>query len=400
MRSRKTASDTEGPTNSDISGAESHPGSALFCELAGVIAALAEHESLRSFTLPYPSAAQRALDRTVLHCLQLGEPPPRSLPELWAWCRWRSAGDSLFQVPASLVTPDATLVHPVGLAPTRTCLELTSHMPEGGVEREARVLLAGLAARCGSTEQYQRCRRFLACHPVVHQQDRFAGGWSKAVWSRVKEFYRPLPESLLAGGTFLNCLVCGLPALLRDRKVPDQGAPVAGPDTWCEGEVCPHGERLGLIRDPDRSWLLRRGLRAFLALPRRVEETALDRLERAGIGYEALPDGLGTYRLRGTRTGSRHIQVYDRVQPALLAARCIERETSLPDLMLVVVAQRFADCHDYRGSFTAALPDELRDRVLLTGPRDLAHHAVAQSAFGVHEGKVPDSTEEAEGDHA
>ncbi|MFC1430607.1 hypothetical protein ACEZDB_07995 [Streptacidiphilus sp. N1-3] len=343
-------------------------GVALFQELAGVVAVLGEYRGLRSFRLPYPPEAQQALDRTVLHCLAMGAPPPRSLPELLEWCRHRSATDPLFRVPASLVTPDATLVHEVGLMPTRSCLELDSHGPSGGVEREAVELMAGLEAHGGG--RFRQIRAFLVRHPTVHGHDRFGGGWNRAVWALVKDLYHPLPEALVAGGTLLRCGTCRLPALLRGRAVPEQGPPFSGPDTWCEGETCPHRVRMELVRDPGQVLLLRRSLRQYLVLPGRTEAAALAALDRAGIGYESLPGLLGAYRRTGQGTHrDRVIQVYDRRQPALLADR-LARTAVASGVTLVVVPEAAADT-GYRDTFTLALPYGLRDRVRLTTPSEL-----------------------------
>ncbi|MFK0135715.1 pPIWI_RE_Y domain-containing protein [Streptomyces murinus] len=343
-------------------------GIALFRELARMVAALAEVQGLRSFALPYPGLAQRALDHTVMHCLDAGETPPRSLPELWEWCRSIPAGDPLFAVPPSLVTPGATLVHPVGRLPTRSCLEVASHGPDGGVAAHARALLGDLEARCGPGERYLQCRRFLARHPVVHQQDRFGPGWSKAVWSRVKDLYGPLPESLLADGDFLYCPSCRLPAL-----PPDKALPVPGPsdaDIWCEGEECSREDPPVLIREPDQAWILRRSLRTFLVLPHRTEDAAREALDRAGIEHEALPAPLSAYRLKDTGPEIVDIQVYDRLQPALLAAHLTEG-APLADRTLVVVPDALAGRDGYRETFTGALPVPLRDRLVLTTPVDL-----------------------------
>ncbi len=345
-------------------------GSELFQELARMVAALAEIQGLRSFALPYPSLAQRALDRTVMHCLDVGETPPRSLPELWEWCRTRPAGDPLFAVPVSLVTQGTTLVHRVGRMPTRSCLEIASYGPDGGVAAHARALLDDLEARCGRGEHYRQCRRFLARRPVVHQRDRFGLGWNKAVWSRVKDLYGPLPESLLVDDVFLLCPSCGLPALPRDGAVPVPGPSDTDAEIWCEGEECPRDDPLELIREPDHAWILRRSLRTFLALPHRTEEAARDALDRAGIDHEALSGPLSAYRLRGTGPGIVDIQVYDRLQPALLAAHLTD-SAPLADRTLVVVPDGLAGRDGYREAFTDALPALLRDRLVLTTPVDL-----------------------------
>ncbi|MFF5438462.1 hypothetical protein [Streptomyces achromogenes] len=342
----------------------------LFCELARMVAALAEVQSLRSFALPYPGYAQRALDRTVMRCLGLGETPPRSLPELWDWCRSRTAGDPLFAVPASFVDPDATLVHPVGLMPTRTCLEVASHGPAGGVAVDARTLLDDLEARCGTAERYRRCRRFLARHPVVHQENRRVPGWSKSVWSTVKELYQPLPESLRVEDVSLRCPSCGLPAIPEGGSTPVSGKPPLGEGIWCEGEECPHADGLELIREPDLALILPRALRAFLVLPHRTEEAALNALDGAGIGYEAVSGHLCAYRLRSIGSATLDVRVYDRLQPGLLAAH-LTRDTPAADRTFVVVPERLADRDGYRAGFTAALPAQLRERIVLTAPADL-----------------------------
>ncbi|MFI2695140.1 hypothetical protein ACH5AR_30380 [Kitasatospora sp. NPDC018619] len=360
---------------------------AVYRQLASMVVMSSDLGNLRSFALPYPPLAQRSLDQMVLRCLELGEEPPFSVPGLLDWCRRRPAGDRVFAVPAGLLEADATLVHPVGVMPTRTCLELTSHEQRGGVEQEARSLLEELVGRCKDAEQYSRSRQFLAQHAVVHQQDRFSRGWSKAVWTRVRDLYQPLPESLVVSGRFLRCGTCGLPALIGGRRAPEHGAPIAGPQTWCEGERCPAGERMELIREPEQVMLLRRSLRVFLALPFAVERLGLASLTAFGIGYEAVPGELGSYLLHGPGLRSCSAHFYDRVQPVLLAGRCVESAGNLPGPAIVVVPEWSAGSVDFRRAFAAALPEALRSRVLLGSPQDLArtiHEHLTDDRKGVH----------------
>ncbi|MFJ6738185.1 hypothetical protein ACIQOU_04630 [Streptomyces sp. NPDC091279] len=197
------------------------------------------------------------------------------------------------------------------------------------------------------------------------------------MWTRVKEHYRPLPESLIVGDVFLRCSSCGLPALPRGRTVPVP--PVSGTGVWCEGEECPRGERMEMIRDPDHAWVLRRSLRVFLALPHRVEEAALDELDHAGIDYEAVSGHLCGYRLRNTGPETLDIQVYDRLQPGLLAAHVTDTMLSA-DFTFIVVPQRLARRDNYHATFTAALPALFRERVALTSPEDLVHRFGASPA--------------------
>ncbi|MFD5000583.1 pPIWI_RE_Y domain-containing protein [Streptomyces buecherae] len=343
----------------------------LFLEVAQAVAELSEHKSLRSFSLPYPPRAQRALDRMVLHCLALGQAPPRGVPELLAWCARRTVSDPVFGVPDTLVAPDARLVDPVGRMPTRTCLELASHGPDGVVEQRARNLLGVLEARCGSAERFLRCRSFLARHPVVHQHHRFQREWDKTGWTRVKNLYRPVPESMLSAGLLLRCSNCGLPALLRDGMEPWAGPLFSGSETWCESEECPHGTPLTLTRDPSHALVLDRSLRSLLALPYAVEQAALDELDHVAIAYEPLPGGISAYRLRDVASPARTLYFYDRLQPALLAARCAAPEALSAGPAFVVIPERLAHRADYRATFTAALPEELRERVTLTTPQGL-----------------------------
>ncbi|MFE7113895.1 hypothetical protein ACFU99_00495 [Streptomyces sp. NPDC057654] len=252
----------------------------------------------------------------------------------------------------------------------RSRLEVASHGPDGGVAAQARGLLGELETRCGTGERYRQCRRFLARHPVVHQQDRFGLSWSKAVWSRVKDLYGPLPESLLVDDVFLRCASCGLPALTRDGAMPVPGPSATDADLWCEGEECPRDAPPALIREPDQAWILRRSLRAFLALPYRTEDAARDALDRAGIDHEPLPGSLSAYRLGDTDPVVVDIEVYDRLQPALLAAHLAD-SAPLADRTLIVIPDALAGRNGYQEAFTAALFPFLRDRLTLTTPVNL-----------------------------
>ncbi|MFG2176120.1 hypothetical protein ACGFMO_32980 [Streptomyces niveus] len=349
-----------------------HEGTALFVELARVVDAMASLERVRSLSLPYPRAAQLALDRMVLYCLERDRTPPRSVPELLTWCRDHTAGGPLFQVPATFVSPDATLVDPVGLMPTRTCLEVASFHPRGCAEQEADLLLAELEARSSAVGGYGRCRSFLMQRPVVTQRDRFSRrGWSGTVWNRVKDLYGPVPESLLSHRILNLCGSCGLPALPgRDSA--------GGAEKWCETEDCPTGVPFRLMRDPGQTLVLRQSLRAFLALPGPTERSALAELQGAGIEYELMPRASGSYRVRGAGASTCFMRVYDRRQPALLAARVVDSLVAPDALSLVVVPRRSADRPGYRTAFESAVPSDQREHVALTTPEDLVGHVLTQ----------------------
>ncbi|MFJ8841336.1 hypothetical protein ACIRFF_00360 [Streptomyces cyaneofuscatus] len=354
---------------------------ALLSEIAEALSELGEETDLRSFLLPYPSGAQRALDRMVLRCIDLGLEPPKSLPELIEWCRHRSVGDRIFESPPAFLLPEATLVHPDGLLPTRTCLELASVGKDGGPEEEARELLAELAGRCGSEERFHRSRQFLALNPVVRGGERFdrrlgKGAWSKEIWSQVRGLYRPLPRFLTAEGTLLLCATCRLPALLSSRRVPDRRTAVSGQETWCERETCPHGLPMDLIRTTDGVLLLAKPLRNFLSLPFPLEQAVLAELNRAAVCHQALPGELGAYQLQGLGLATYRLYIHDRVQPALLADRFV----GAAGPVAVVVPEELARFARYRSAFFQALPDP--DQVLLTGPVDLVTRLRDARAFG------------------
>ncbi|MFI7103663.1 hypothetical protein ACIBK8_30465 [Streptomyces sp. NPDC050161] len=356
---------------------EEHEGAALFLELARVAADLAEREHLRTFTLPYPPAAQLALDHTVSYCLARGHTPPKSVPQLMAWCREHTAGGALFQVPPTLVTSGALLIAPVALLPTRSCWELASVGPSGRVEQEAVRLLADLAARCETPAAYERCRRYLMEHPVIVQQDRMPAlprsRWNRELWSRVKSLYTRIPEHLLSDRALVLCDTCGLPA--RVKYEAGSGLPAR----WCERERCPADTPTRRISNPGRALILRCSLRTFLVLPGRTERAALNEFVRAEITHEFVPAGLGAYRVEDAACRSWLMRVDDRRQPAALAARTAETDPDLPDQVLVVAPGELAADPGYRAAFETALGAGRRRRTVLTAPENLVSHLRAGS---------------------
>ncbi|MEV6804569.1 hypothetical protein [Streptomyces sp. NPDC051132] len=353
---------TPGP---ETAAPDRHPDD-LVLDLARALTVLAEQDGLRSFSLPYPQPVQLALDRMVLHCLNHGRTAPRSLPELLSWCTGPGTRRPSGSRPAP-VHPELWLIDPVGLVPTRRCLELAPPGRAGRVEQDALDALALLERRCASADRYSRCRHFLIRHPVVGPRDRFGSRrWDAVVWNKVRDLYEPVPEALLARGTLRLCGTCGLPARAPGDERESTGS------TWCEAEDCPPGVPFRLIRKPAGHRLLTRALRAFLSVPARTEQEALDALGRAGAAYTLLADGgLGTYRVTGAGARSRLLQVHDRHDPALLAGRAGAAFARTTDPALIVVPRRAADRAGYRTDFRAALGEECRARVSLTTPDGL-----------------------------
>jgi hypothetical protein len=339
----------------------------LVLELARAIIALAEQNGLRSLSLPYPHTAQLALDRVVLYCLDRGRTAPRSLAELLSWCTGPGHAHPSHRRGPAPVHPELWLIDPVGLMPTRRCLELAPPGRAGRVEQDAVDTLTALERRCAFADRYSRCRRFLARHPVISPPDRFGPRrWDAVVWNKVKDLYEPVPESVLTRGVLRLCGTCGLPARAPGDERESTGT------TWCEAEDCPPRVPFRLIRKPGECKILTRALRAFLAVAARTEQEVLDTLGRIGARYSLLPgSGLGTYRVIGAGPRRCLLQVHDRHEPSLLAGRAGASLAEVTDLALIVVPRRAADRPGYRTAFEAALSEERRSRLILTTPDEL-----------------------------
>ncbi|MER7928058.1 hypothetical protein ABTY96_33785 [Streptomyces sp. NPDC096057] len=341
----------------------------LFLTLARAVTILAECDGLRSLSLPYPKEAQLALDRAIVHCLDNGWTPPKSLPELLSWCTQHRMGDTRFGLSPAPVTQDARWIDPVGLVPTRTSLELAPVGRPGRTEQDAIDSLAALEHKCRSIDGYSRCRQFLAHHPLITQEDRFDRRWRTTTWNKVRDLYEHVPEALVDHKKLVLCGSCGLPT--RTRRDERE----SGPDTWCEGEDCPPGVPFRLLRNPAQCLILRRSLRAFLVTPARTEQDAMDEVGRLGLGHHLLVDsGLGTHHITGSQTRDCLVQVHDRHQPARLAGRISEEFSRATHPVLVVVPRRLADREGYRVAFETALSRECREQVTLTTPDDLERH--------------------------
>ncbi|MFF9000352.1 hypothetical protein ACF1GW_13225 [Streptomyces achromogenes] len=339
----------------------------LVLELARAVTLLAEQSGLRSFSLPYPHTAQLALDRVVLYCLDRGRTAPRSLAELLSWCTGPGHAHPSHRRGPAPAYPELWLIDPVGLMPTRRCLELAPPGRAGGVEQDAVDTLTALERRCVSADRYSRCRRFLARHPVISPPDRFGSRrWDAVVWNKVKDLYEPVPESLLARGVLRLCGTCGLPARAPDDERESTGT------TWCEAEDCPPNVPFRMVRKPGECKILKRSLRAFLSVAAHTEQKVLDVLGRIGAGYTLLAgSGLGTYRVTGAGPRPCLLQVHDRHEPALLAGRAGTSFADATDPALVVVPRRAADRAGYRPAFQAALRQECSSRLILTTPDEL-----------------------------
>jgi hypothetical protein len=292
-------------------------------------------------SLPYPHVVQRALDRVVSICIDRGERPPGSVPELVAWCAERTWERWPFPVPADLVRPDSVLVDSDARQPTRTCLELSSGGPEGSPEQQALNLLRQLHEAGGPAGLIQHSRRFLIDHPIV-LNDITRRPEHMAMWRRVKDLYERVPSAYIVDRDVAICPTCGL--LARTER---------GRLTWCEAELCPRDKEPSLFK-ADAVGLLCDPLRLFLALPGSTERRICDELDAVGLDITLVDAVEGTYELSAPVHGKRIVHVLDRVEPVLLAAAVTRWPGSL-----VVVPHRLVDrLAGYRAAFErAASPD-------------------------------------------
>lgn len=318
-----------------------------------------------AISLPYPHVVQRTLDHIVSICLDRGERPPGSVPELVAWCADRTPDRWPFPVPADLVRPDSVLLHPDARVPTRTCLELSSGGPEGSPEQQAQDLLRQLDEASGGLERTRLRREFLVDHPIVLNALALRQPQHMAMWRGVRHLYERVPCAYVVDRRVPTCPTCGLLARAEGGRLK-----------WCEAELCPRDVAPSLLK-PDAAWLLRDPLRLFLALPGRTERRIRDELAKVGFGITVVDAVEGSYQLGTPVHGKRILHVLDRVEPVLLA----EAVTRWPG-SLVVVPHRLIDrLPVYRAAFEQAVPPGT-DVTLVSDDQLIALAGATRKEFG------------------
>ncbi|MEV4867677.1 hypothetical protein [Streptomyces syringium] len=365
-------------TSTSLSGADlppdlpewaAHKGIPLMRTLATALTRLDDVTGVESFTLPYPPEVQRALDRTVLACLERGAEPPASLPELLAWCRDRPVADWPVDLPADAVGPDDLLLDPESSRPTELCHEWAEQSGDSASElRDRRIILTALrlCREHGEEEAYTEFRRLLVTRPVLTAAEDFAVSMDH-VLDPVKELlrliYRRVPDSYLRGGTYAVCGRClTLLVPLRDGG------------WWCERDRCrrqgppPVGRRL-LKEEAGELLQLERPLRQFVTGPGRAEVELEARLTALGLTVRMWP-AYDTYDVHLTFPDGRvwAVDVKDWAHPAFLgrAARPVPHEPPYDEAFWVVPQDR-VDAHPgYIASFERNRPASARELVLLT----------------------------------
>ncbi|MEU5400195.1 hypothetical protein ABZ348_12995 [Streptomyces sp. NPDC005963] len=322
----------------------------LLTAVARGVIELAATNHLPAFQLPYPPSVQLALDRVVLAGLTHDGPIPTGVPDLMAWCRRPGLTGWPLELPGTLLTADARLIHPAVWEPTRTCTELASVGPQGVSEQEAEALLMGLADVCGTVERFADCRDFLIQRPVILRFDPMdlLQPARAQTWNLVKGLYGPLPARFGADEVVHCCTGCGLLA-----------KPVTAEGPWCEGGCPSEGREFDMSHEPRLSRALPLSLRLLLALPGRTELAVRAQFtERARL----IPRGLGVHRVNHPDGSFRVFQIHDREQPGLAALRAADTAARLGEPLSIVVPDGPA-YPGYRQRFELTLPTDAQVRI-------------------------------------
>ncbi|SFD72791.1 HU-CCDC81 and SPOR domain-containing protein [Streptomyces aidingensis] len=346
-----------------------HAGVPLMRTLASALTALDAVTGLDAFTLPYPAEVQRALDRTVLACLERGADPPASLPELLAWCRERPVTDWPVDLPPDVAGPDDLLLDPESSRPTELCHEWAEQSGDSAsVFRDREIIRAALrlCREYGEEDAYTEFRRLLVTRPVLTAAEDFAVSMDH-VLDPVKELlariYRPVPDSYLRGDTYATCGRC-LTLLV----------PLGHGDWWCERDRCrrrgapPVGRRI--TREEAGELLqLERPLRQFVTGPGRAEVDLERRLTALGLTVRMWP-AFDAYDIHVTFPDGHvwAVDVKDWAHPAFLgrAARPVPQQPPYDEAFWVVPRDRVDDRPDYIAAYERNRPASAGGLRLLT----------------------------------
>lgn len=300
----------------------------------------AHHDA--GYAVPYPPAAQVALDRITLACLLGSDDAPASVPALMALCR-RHLSKWPFAVPADYVGPDAVLVDESTGLPTHTCAEWAFGTDDSSGSRDASSALRRLAADCPSVEIYGRCRDFLIDNPVMNQNDLravLAKPGAGAVWKRVQHLYGEFPAGYSSEGRCILCPSCGCPAI-----------GTAGKPGWCESGVCP--DFPVTTRHPVSALCaLPRELRSSLSTPGQVEREVREACAAAGGRIDLVPGPVDHLRISWPSGDVWFLVIRTDSEPALLAQRLRSWTPLGAERVVVAVPDRvIARRADYREVF-------------------------------------------------
>jgi hypothetical protein len=346
-----------------------HRGIPLMRTLATALTVLDTATGPEAFSLPYPPEVQRALDRTVLACLERGAEPPVSLPDLLSWCRERPVADWPVDLPAEAAGPDDLLLDPDSSRPTELCYEWAEQFSDSALVLYDREIIRAALRLCreyGEEDAYTEFRRLLVTRPVLTPAEEWAVSMDH-VLDPVKELlsriYRPIPDSYLRGDVYATCGRC----LTLLTPLPDGG-------WWCERDRCrrrgrpPVGRRIAK-EEAGELLQLARPLRQFVTGPGRAEVQLERRLTALGLKVRMWP-AYDAYDVHVTFPDDWvwAVDVKDWAHPAFLgrAARPVPQEPRYDEAFWVVPQDRVDDRPGYIATYERNRTAAARHVPLLT----------------------------------
>ncbi|MBO1330977.1 hypothetical protein [Streptomyces sp. VRA16 Mangrove soil] len=386
----------------------SNPDVVLLRDVATAVLALVAVEDLDSFTLPYPDAAQRALDALVLQCLRNGAQPPAGVPEMMRWARRRPLGSwPLDRLPADLFDGADRLIDADSGEPAQLCHELAvrGYRDSTGRQYDALVIHEALRAcrAMSAPESYTAFRRLLVTRPVLTEADWAAVGsdlFLDPVRFLIEEIYAPVPAGRRRDGAYLCCHRCL--TLLH---------PVSDTDWWCEHDRCRHRGpaprgRVLIAAEVGELRQLRKPLRQFVTGPGQAETALEHQLRALGLDVEMWP-GFDAYDLRVTFPDGYvwAADVKDWAHPAFLgrAASAVRAEPPYDEACWVVPDFRVRARRDYlevyareRGSGAGGLRLLTDDQFLRAARLRLSGERGPSASIGSF--RAGGTTQEPEGD--
>ncbi|RKN08193.1 HU-CCDC81 and SPOR domain-containing protein [Streptomyces radicis] len=346
-----------------------HRGIPLMRTLATALTALDAADGPAAFALPYRPEVQRALDRTVLACLERRARPPVSLPDLVSWCRERPVADWPVDLPAEAAGPDDLLLDPDSSRPTDLCYEWAEQFSDSAnvlYDREIIRAALRLCREYGEEDAYTEFRRLLVMRPVLTAAEDFAVSMDH-VLDPVKELlsriYLPVPDSYLHGDGYATCARC-LTLL----------TPLHEGGWWCERDRCrrlgrPSVGRRVLEEEAGQLLHLARPLRQFVTGPGRAEVALEKRLTTLGLRVRMWP-AYDAYDVHITFPDGWvwAVDVKDWAHPAFLgrAARPVPQEPPYDEAFWVVPQDRVDDRPGYIAAYERNRPASARHLLLLT----------------------------------
>ncbi|WP_316529469.1 hypothetical protein [Kitasatospora brasiliensis] len=346
-----------------------YDGVPLLRTLARAMCELERQGDLDHFTLPYPAAAQHALDRTAAVCLLRGERPPASLAELVERCRSIPLEDWPLRLPPDTVGPGDHLLDEWSGRPNELCHEWVDRGPDPALRHRDRQVIRTALVLCrqyGEEQTYSAFRSLLVRQPVLTAAGMFevlGNMVLEPVHELIRMVYLPAPDAYVRDGAYRACGRC-LTLLV----------PLGLDEWWCERDRCrglgapPPGQELE-VAEVGTMLQLERSLRQFVTGPGRAEVELDQDLRALGLDVVLWP-GYDAYDLLiNFPDGHRWaVDVKDRANPYLLGgeAEPVPQEPPYDEAYWVVPRHRVDTRPDYLAAFERGRAESAAELVLLT----------------------------------